>query len=273
MIWLAVSVAGAALDAGAAVKALRALKGAAVAFEATDEGVDAFKAAVKAAERKQELTFEIARAAEKAADARRGYRAASKELSAALSKAYSFPGPLTDPDVYKAVLKMAREAIKTGAYSAQRFIKELRKTKLDKVGKDLEPEELAKVKEAWAEAAKLEARAAKGATSIDAASEVSWKGFTKGKRLEHFEKHGAEFGARSSTEYFDQALQFAAKSDATHTRIVGNTIFKYDKVSNTLFIGNRAGRHIKTFYKPTNGIAGYYEAIRKHVAVLRNLRK
>ena len=67
-------------------------------------------------------------------------------------------GPLADPDVYKAVVKMARQAIKTKVTDAQKFIEELKLARVKAKLGDLTPEELAKAKQAWEEAKLLEAK-------------------------------------------------------------------------------------------------------------------
>ncbi|NER84645.1 MAG: hypothetical protein F6K42_35025, partial [Leptolyngbya sp. SIO1D8] len=57
----------------------------------------------------------------------------------------------------KAVVKMARQAIKTKVYDAQKFIEELKLARVRAGFDDLTPEELAKAKQAWEEAKVLEA--------------------------------------------------------------------------------------------------------------------
>lgn len=112
------------------------------------------------------------------------------------------------------------------------------------------------------------------AKAILKAHEVTWKGFTIGKALIHFGKHGAEFSAKSVNKYLKLAKEFSKKTGAgIREHKVVNTIFKYEEATNTLFIGNAKGRHIKTFYKPNNGLAGYFEAIRKHIEVMRKVGK
>lgn len=150
VIWLVIAVAGAALDMGAAAKAMSLLG---KAGQLVDKGGDLkpFVDLVRKLEKEKEITSSIARAAEKAAAARKGFADATKELTRAMSgKLYSFPGPLADPDVFKAVVKMAYHAIKTKVYDAQRFIDEIRLARAA-LG-DLTPEELAKAKQAWEEA-------------------------------------------------------------------------------------------------------------------------
>ena len=156
IVWLVIAVAGAALDMAAAVKAVSALGKAAQTLEAGGD-LKAFMNVVKQLEEEKEITANIARAAERAAAARKGFAEASGELSKALGKAYSLPGPFTDPEVYKALVKMAREAIKTKVYDASKFLEELKLARVQAKLGDLKPEELAKVKQAWEEARLLEA--------------------------------------------------------------------------------------------------------------------
>ena len=157
VVWLVIAVLGAALDMASAVKAVSALGKAAKALDAGGD-LKAFTKVVRQLERKKTITAEIARAAEKAAVARKGFAEASAELTRVMAgKAYSFPGPLADPDVYKAVVKMARQAIKAKVYDAQKFIEELKLARVKAGLGDLTPEELAKAKQAWEEAKVLEA--------------------------------------------------------------------------------------------------------------------
>jgi hypothetical protein len=156
VIWLVIAVAGAALDMAAAVKAMKALGPAAKALEAGGDLAE-FNKAVRALEEAKEIESRIARAAEKAASARKSLAESTKELGKALGKAYSLPGPFTDPDVYKALVKMARDAIKTKVYDAAKFLEEIRLARVNAKLGELTPEELAKVKQAWEEAKVLEA--------------------------------------------------------------------------------------------------------------------
>ena len=171
MGWLVLAVASAALDMAAAVKAVRALGKAAKALEAGGD-LKSFLATVKELEKQGELTASVARATEKAAAARKGVQDASLELTKAMAgKAYSFPGPLLDPEVYAVVLKLARNAVKSKVYDAEKFITELRLARTDAKLADLSPQELAKAKQAWEAAKALEV--AEGATRARLASHVS----------------------------------------------------------------------------------------------------
>jgi hypothetical protein len=157
MVWVIIAVVGAGLDMAAAVKAVKALGPAAKALNAGGDLAE-FTKAVRALEKANTIEAKIARAAEKAAAARKGFAEASGELTKAMAgKAYSFPGPLADPEVYKAVVKMARQAIDAKVYDAQKFIEELKLARVKAGLGDLAPEELAKAKQAWEEAKALQA--------------------------------------------------------------------------------------------------------------------
>ncbi len=151
VIWLVLAIVGAGVDIAAATRAVRALAPAARTLHAGGELTD-FTKAVEALQKSRQLDDQIAAAAEKAAAARKAYSAARGELSAALGKAYSFPGPFTDPDVYRALVKMAAAKIKQGSHSLAGFIAEIKQARLAAKLGELSPEDLAKVKEAWAQA-------------------------------------------------------------------------------------------------------------------------
>lgn len=89
---------------------------------------------------------------------------------------------------------------------------------------------------------------ASGAGRATAAS-VQWKGFSKGKLTEHFEKHGREFGKVSQPEYLQKAKDFATEAGATlRERKVGNFIVKHDPATGRVMIGHAGRREIRTFY-------------------------
>jgi hypothetical protein len=157
VVWLVLSFVGAGLDVGTAAGAMKALLAPAKLFHAGGDLAGFYKA-VDAAVQAGELEARIGRIAKRAADARKGLAAASADLTKALTgKAYSFPGPLADPEVYAAVLRMARQAVKTAVYDLQKFIDELRLARLNAKLGDLTPEELLKAKQAWEAAQAAEA--------------------------------------------------------------------------------------------------------------------
>ena len=156
VLWLVLAIVGAGVDMAAATKAVSKLAPAARLLKPGDE-IAEFTKAVKALQDSKAIDDKIAAAANNAAAARRSYAAARGELSAALGKAYSLPGPLTDPEVYKALVKMAVAKIKEGSHSLSGFLAELKQARLAAKLGELSPEELAKVKQAWAQAEVREA--------------------------------------------------------------------------------------------------------------------
>lgn len=165
IVWLVLAVAGAAVDMAAAVKAVRALAPAAKALNAGGD-VSAFTEAVQALQKTGEIDARIAQAAEQAALARHRFAEASGELVKALGgKFYSFPGPFTDPDIFRILVRMAKAKIQEGVSSFQAFAAELKKARARARLDDLSPEELAKAKEAWEQALRL-ARSAENPIDI-----------------------------------------------------------------------------------------------------------
>ncbi len=159
VVWLVLAIGGAGVDMAVVARAVRALAPAAKALEAGGELAD-FTKAVEALEKSKQLERKAAEAAGRAAAARRSYQAAKGELGEALGKVYSFPGPLVDPDVYRAVVKMATAKLREGGHSLSVFVADIRAARLAAKLGELTPEELAKVKQAWAEAEIREAIAA-----------------------------------------------------------------------------------------------------------------
>ncbi|HEX2687118.1 MAG TPA: DUF4157 domain-containing protein [Kofleriaceae bacterium] len=205
VVWLVLAIVGAGVDMGAATKAVRALAPAAKALEAGGEVID-FTKAVEALQKSKQLDEKIAAAADKAAAARKSYAAAKGELSAALGKAYSLPGPLTDPEVYRALVKMAAAKIKEGAHSLAGFIAELKQARLAAKLGELTPEELAKAKQAWEDAERL----AKSAESpVDILSE-------SGKRIGTY-SHGSQLEIISKDVKLHGGNTIKLDPDATTT--------------------------------------------------------
>lgn len=149
VIWLVVAVVGAAADMGAAAKAIKGLGGAAKALNATGE-ISQFNKAVRALEEAGEIDARIARAAEHACNARKGFAEASGELTKILAgRTYSFPGPFTDPDVYKQLVKMASSKFKEIGNNGLIWLEEIKKARVAAKLGEMSPEELAKAKQAW----------------------------------------------------------------------------------------------------------------------------
>lgn len=163
-VWLVLSIVGTALDAGGAIQAIRAVTPAAKALEAVEALTPAAKAleaggelkafheAVAAIEKQGVIDAKIARSVDAAGEAQKAYGAAAKDLRAALfGKLYSFPGPLADPDVYQAVVRMAAAKVRQGLESIEQFILELNKMRLDAKLAELSGEELALATRAFLE--------------------------------------------------------------------------------------------------------------------------
>jgi hypothetical protein len=161
VIWLVVAVVGAAADMGAAFKAIKGLGAAAKTLNAGGE-ISQFNKAVRALEEASEIDAKIARAAERAAAARKGFSDASGELTKILgSRAYSLPGPFTDPDVYKQLVKMASAKFKEIGNNGLIWLEELKRARVAAHLGEMSPEELAKAKQAWEDGIKAVDDAAK----------------------------------------------------------------------------------------------------------------
>jgi len=183
VVWLVIAVIGVAIDMGAAVKAMKALGPAAKVLEGGGD-LKEFIKAVRALEKAHEIDAKIAQSVEKAAAAQKGFAEATTELSEALAgKLYSFPGPFTDPDVYRALARMAREGIKGKFHDFQKFIEELKLARINAKLAEMTPEELAKAKEAW-EQAKLLEHSAKESVDIIGDSGRTIGKYSQGSHLE-----------------------------------------------------------------------------------------
>lgn len=154
VVWLVLAVVGVGVDVGAATRAMRSLAPAAKALDAGGDLAD-FTRAVEALQKAKQLDAKIAAAAEQAARARKAYSSAKGDFSLALGKAYALPGPFTDPDVYRALVKMAAAKLKEGVHSLTHFLDELKQARLAAKLGELSPEELMKVKQAWEQAERL----------------------------------------------------------------------------------------------------------------------
>jgi RHS repeat-associated protein len=82
------------------------------------------------------------------------------------------------------------------------------------------------------------------------ASDIVWKGFSKGSLATHFEKHGAEFGNITQSQYLAQAKAFAVETGEGFSEAqIGNFIVKFDPASRRMLVGHETAREIRTFYK------------------------
>ena len=65
----------------------------------------------------------------------------------------------------------------------------------------------------------------------------------------HYDKHGSEFGAKSSQEYSKIAIEFGTKnSDDIAQTVHDGYVYRYEPSTNTIFVGTEKGGKIKTFY-------------------------
>ena len=91
-----------------------------------------------------------------------------------------------------------------------------------------------------------------GAQTLESAlSKIKWKGFSKGKLKEHYDKHvidQQEFGNISPSNYLKQAKDFAVEPGVFKEAQVGNILIKYDPDSGRVLVGNANSREIRTFY-------------------------
>ncbi|WP_315069728.1 RHS repeat-associated core domain-containing protein [uncultured Clostridium sp.] len=95
----------------------------------------------------------------------------------------------------------------------------------------------------------------------DLASAVKWKGFSKGELLQHFDKHGSEFGDITQNQYLNLAKDFAKESNSAFKETkVGNFIIKFDPETRRVLVGQAKSREIRTFYKADGRDADPFEA-------------
>jgi pyocin large subunit-like protein len=80
-----------------------------------------------------------------------------------------------------------------------------------------------------------------------------WRGFALGSWLEHFEKHAAEFGYRTSVEYLRgaQSLTAGGEDVQTFARANGDVLF-YNAVMNEFAVLGPEGV-IRTYFRPVQG--------------------
>ncbi|HEV2288629.1 MAG TPA: RHS repeat-associated core domain-containing protein [Candidatus Acidoferrales bacterium] len=98
--------------------------------------------------------------------------------------------------------------------------------------------------------------------SVGTAGEAAEAGFADDSSLAaHFEKHGAEFGAKSEGEYEALAKDFLSgpKLEGVLEKVRPNgDILRYNPATNEFGVISKSGA-IRTFFKPTNGLA-YFNA-------------
>lgn len=155
VVWLVIAVVAAAVDLGAAAKALSKLGPAAKALN-VGGSYGEYVQVVAALKKDAVIEEKIAQAALKAGAARKTALAAGERLSEVLAAhGGSLAKAFTDPEVYELLVQLAVARLKEGMHSSVVYIQELRKARaLAKLG-DLTPEELMKAKQAWEDAVRL----------------------------------------------------------------------------------------------------------------------
>jgi hypothetical protein len=231
--WLAAAVLGAALDLGAAARAMKALGPAAQAVAHGGDPAELTKL-IRAYEKAGELDAKIARSVEKAAEARQGFFEAITELRAALlSKAYAFPGPLADPDVFRLLVRLAKEGMNTAFHEFSGFVSYLR---LKFLLSELTSEELVQVRRAWDQEKLLEA-SAKVPIEIREGDALIGR-FSNGSHLEIIPRHreDALYGGNSIS--LDPARTTTVTGTLGQTNAVGRRGFHTPGVT---FMGENIG--------------------------------
>lgn len=141
LVWVIVAVVGAALDFAQAAKAVGKIAPLAKGLEASGD-VAKFAKGLEALEKSGEIDAKIARNVEQAAIARAKSAEAAKDLSKALGKVYGLPGPFTDPEVYKELVRLAFYKVREFGYAFEKFALEVQQARqASKLG-DLTAEEL-----------------------------------------------------------------------------------------------------------------------------------
>ena len=149
LVWVVVSAVGVAVDLGVAVKAVKAISPLAKTLESSGD-VAKFSEGLKALEAEGKIDAKIAQSVDRAAIARSKSGKAAENLSKVLrSRVYGFPGPFTDPDVYKELVRFAFYKTKELGYAFEQFVLEIRQARQVAKTADLTSEELLKLKNAY----------------------------------------------------------------------------------------------------------------------------
>jgi hypothetical protein len=155
VVWLVIAVVAAAVDLGAAAKAISKLGPAAKALN-VGGSFGEYVQVVAALKKDAVIEEKIAQAALKAGAARKAAVAAGERLTEVLAAhGGSLAKAFTDPEVYELLVQLAVARLKEGMHSSVVYVQELRKARaLAKLG-DLTPEEIIKAKQAWEDAVRL----------------------------------------------------------------------------------------------------------------------
>ena len=180
VVWLAIAIIAAGIDAAAAFKAVSKLATAAKAVKAGPD-IAEFAAAVRKLEAAGEIDAKIARAAEAAGKARAGAAQASDDI-VQLFKAKGAKA-LVDAEFYEALVKLAGSKLRQGVHSSVEFMEEVKKARLlAKVSGDMSPEDIAAAKRAWEQAKRLEQSSVEAAELADKGKAIGR--YSHGKFLE-----------------------------------------------------------------------------------------
>lgn len=92
---------------------------------------------------------------------------------------------------------------------------------------------------------------------------ISKLDFAPGKLLSHFEKHGAELGAKNAEEYLRGAQKLAEGGEgvASTVRANGDRLF-YKEATNEFTVVNKDGT-IRTYFQPKEGVDFWQDQVQK----------
>jgi hypothetical protein len=150
IFWLVVAVAGAGIDLAMVGSSIKALKPLAETLEATGD-VAKFNKSVQELVQAGKIEERVGLAATEATNARKGFTKASENLFSLLNRTYTFPGPFGDPDVYKALVKMAYYKAKEGIKEFSVFVDQIRLARTQAKLGEMTVDELNKLKQAFEE--------------------------------------------------------------------------------------------------------------------------
>lgn len=138
---------------------------------------------IRALEKAGDLDARVARAVEKGAAARQDFFEAAAELRASLlGKAFTFPGPFTDPDVFRNLVRVAKTGMGVTFQRIDELISHVRLERLKAQLPEMTSEEMVKVREAWEQATTVKA-SAQAPIEIQKGSKLLGR-FSNGSRLE-----------------------------------------------------------------------------------------
>ena len=97
-----------------------------------------------------------------------------------------------------------------------------------------------------------------------------WDLWKKGKLNIHYKNHGiSEFGAKSKEEYSEMAYEFRVRrpNDIIQGIYDDTYVYRYEPLTDNIFVGTLSGGRIKTFYKwdgrDTDNVIKFFKEISK----------